>query len=241
MDQHPSTLPVSGLARQPLPQLTPGPCLGPHWAWGAFAHQHFLQIPQPVSKLISITHIPAPQPPKYHVWTENLVESGVGPSCCLTAPPPEFLSTWGPPCGCRAAHRWLPLSALSRKQKLLRFRLALHVIYCYSSHRGIGTERGECRRCSVTKACLTETPWTAAPHAPCHSLFPGIYSNSCPLSGWCYPTISSSAARLLLLPSIFPSFRVFCSIFPCLYNSAFLSTGHWEKRQEAFLIYPHLC
>ena len=27
---------------------------------------------------------------------------------------------------------------------------------------------------------------------PCPSLFPGIYSNSCPLSLWCRPTISSS-------------------------------------------------
>ena len=27
---------------------------------------------------------------------------------------------------------------------------------------------------------------------PCQSLTPGVYSNSCPLSRWCYPTISSS-------------------------------------------------
>jgi len=41
---------------------------------------------------------------------------------------------------------------------------------------------------------------------PCPSLTPGIYRNSCPLSQWCHPTISSS---VVLLPSIFPSFRVF--------------------------------
>ena len=29
---------------------------------------------------------------------------------------------------------------------------------------------------------------------PCPSLSPGVCSNSCPLSWWCYPTISSSAA-----------------------------------------------
>ena len=44
---------------------------------------------------------------------------------------------------------------------------------------------------------------------PWLSLSPGVWSNSCPLSWWCYPTISSSAAPLLLLPSIFPSVRVF--------------------------------
>jgi len=44
---------------------------------------------------------------------------------------------------------------------------------------------------------------------PC-PLSPGFCSNSCPLSQWCHPTISSSAT-LLLLPSIIPSIRVFSS------------------------------
>ena len=42
----------------------------------------------------------------------------------------------------------------------------------------------------------------------CPSPTPGVYSNSCPLSQWCYPTISSSLDPLLP-PSIFPSIRVF--------------------------------
>ena len=52
------------------------------------------------------------------------------------------------------------------------------------------------------------------PHAlqhtrlPCPSLSPGVCSNSCPLSQWCHPSISSCYS-LLLLPSIFPSIRVF--------------------------------
>ena len=37
---------------------------------------------------------------------------------------------------------------------------------------------------------------------------PGDYSNSCPLSRWCHPTISS-CHPLLLSPSIFPSIRDF--------------------------------
>ena len=44
---------------------------------------------------------------------------------------------------------------------------------------------------------------------PCPSPTPGVYSNSCPLSWWCHPTISSSVIPLLLLPSIFSSIRVF--------------------------------
>ena len=35
------------------------------------------------------------------------------------------------------------------------------------------------------------------------------FSNSCPLSQWCHPVISSSFSPLLLLPLIFPSIRVF--------------------------------
>ena len=43
------------------------------------------------------------------------------------------------------------------------------------------------------------------------SVSPGGYSNSYPLSKLCHPTISSSVTPLLLLPSIFPSIRVFSS------------------------------
>ena len=42
----------------------------------------------------------------------------------------------------------------------------------------------------------------------CPPLSPKVCSNSCPLSQWCYLTISSSALPSLL-PSIFPSIRVF--------------------------------
>ena len=42
---------------------------------------------------------------------------------------------------------------------------------------------------------------------PCPSPTPGVCSNSSPLSRWCHPTISVSRPRLL--PSVFPSIRVF--------------------------------
>ena len=38
---------------------------------------------------------------------------------------------------------------------------------------------------------------------------PGVYSNSCPLSGWCHPNHLILWHPLLLPPSIFPSIRVF--------------------------------
>ena len=46
---------------------------------------------------------------------------------------------------------------------------------------------------------------------PCTSLSPWVCSNSHPLHQWCHPTISSSVAPLLLLPSVFSSTKVFSS------------------------------
>ena len=34
----------------------------------------------------------------------------------------------------------------------------------------------------------------------CSSLFPGVYTNSCPLSQWCHPTISSSITPFSYCP-----------------------------------------
>ena len=48
------------------------------------------------------------------------------------------------------------------------------------------------------------------PHEPqptrpsCPSPTPEVHPNPCPLCRWCHPTISSSVAPLLFLPSIFP-------------------------------------
>ena len=62
---------------------------------------------------------------------------------------------------------------------------------------------------SVTQLCLTL--W---PHGLQHARLPyplpigRAYSNSCPLSRWCHPTISS-CHPFLLPPSIFPCIRVF--------------------------------
>ena len=40
---------------------------------------------------------------------------------------------------------------------------------------------------------------------PCLSLSPGVCSNSCPLSQWCYLTISSSVFHLSSCPQSFPA------------------------------------
>ena len=63
---------------------------------------------------------------------------------------------------------------------------------------------------SVTQLCLTL--WHHGlqySRLPCLSSMHGAYSNSCPLSWWCHPNISSSGHPLLLPPSIFPNIRFF--------------------------------
>ena len=44
---------------------------------------------------------------------------------------------------------------------------------------------------------------------PSPSLFHGVCSNSCPLTRWCHPNMSSSVTPPLLLSSFFPGTRVF--------------------------------
>ena len=45
---------------------------------------------------------------------------------------------------------------------------------------------------SLSHVQLFVTPWTAAHQASLSITNSGVYSNSCPLSRWCHPTISSS-------------------------------------------------
>ena len=62
---------------------------------------------------------------------------------------------------------------------------------------------------SLTCVQLIETTWTIARRVPCPSLFPGVCSNSCPLSWWCYPTISSSVIPFSSCLQSFPASRSF--------------------------------
>ena len=52
---------------------------------------------------------------------------------------------------------------------------------------------------------LFATPWNAAARLPCPSLSSRVGTNSCPLSQWCYPSISSSASHFFSCPQSFPA------------------------------------
>ena len=61
----------------------------------------------------------------------------------------------------------------------------------------------------VAQSCLTLRPH-GLQHArpPCPSPTPGVYSNSCPLSRWCHPTISPSVIPSSLWPSLFHPLKI---------------------------------
>ena len=63
---------------------------------------------------------------------------------------------------------------------------------------------------SLSSVWLFATPWTAQ-HArpPCPSPTPRADPNSCPLSRWCHPTISSSVIPFSSCPQSFPASRSF--------------------------------
>ena len=62
---------------------------------------------------------------------------------------------------------------------------------------------------SVIQSCLTlcDPMDCSMPGLPCPSPTPEVYQNSCPLSRWCHPTISSLSSPSPP-PSIFPNIRV---------------------------------
>ena len=52
---------------------------------------------------------------------------------------------------------------------------------------------------------LFAAPWTVAHQASLSTTSPRVYSNSCPLSQWCHPTISSSIIPFFSCPQSFPA------------------------------------
>ena len=78
----------------------------------------------------------------------------------------------------------------------------------------------------LSRVWLFVTPWTKARQLHCPSPTPGVYPNSCPLSQWCHPTISSSAVPFSSCPQSFPASW-------CFQMSQFLVSGGQNVRVSA--------
>ena len=73
-----------------------------------------------------------------------------------------------------------------------------------SQHTWIGSIGYHLFSCSVVFGSL-QPHGPQHPRLPCPSPTPGAYSNSCPLSQWCHPTISSSVIPFSSCPQYFPA------------------------------------
>ena len=61
----------------------------------------------------------------------------------------------------------------------------------------------------LSRVWLFATPWIAAHQASRPSPTPGVHSNSCPLSRWCHPAISSSVIPFSSCPQSLPASESF--------------------------------
>ena len=68
-----------------------------------------------------------------------------------------------------------------------------------------GTRQGSPVHFSLSVVSDSVTPWTAARQASLSITTPGVHLNSCPLSRWCHPTISSSVVPFSSCPWSFPA------------------------------------
>ena len=95
---------------------------------------------------------------------------------------------------------------------------------------------------SVTQSCLTlcDTIDCSMPGHPAHHQL-GVYSDLCPLSQWCHPTISSSVIPFSSCLQSFPAsgsfLFLFFFIFTFLYCSGFCHTLKWNS--HGFTRVPH--
>ena len=96
-----------------------------------------------------------------------------------------------------------------------------------------------CCCCSVTQSCLTLWPnGLQQDRLLCPSPSPGLCSNSCPLSRWCHPTISSSVTPfssfliLIQLQGLFKWVSSLCQVGKILALQLHNQSFQWTPRAD---------
>ena len=118
---------------------------------------------------------------------------------------PPFGDPW-PSCLLPSHHQGSPCmgpSFLYSKQLYFFFSF-LHLW----SYTGVHSFRSRVKTSVQFSSVMSDSLWPHGPqHAmpPCLSPIPGVYSNSCPLSRWCHPTISSSVVPCSSCSQPFPA------------------------------------
>ena len=88
---------------------------------------------------------------------------------------------------------------------------------------------------SLSRVWLFATPWIQHARPPCPSPTPRVYSDSCPLSQWCHPTISSSVPSFSSCPQSFPA----SGSFPM--SQPFASGGQRIGASASASVFPEKC
>ena len=97
------------------------------------------------------------------------------------------------------------------------------------------------RLCSVAQSCPTQS---VQPHGlqharlPCPSPFPRVCANSCLLSRWCHPTISSLVTPFSSCPQSFPAWGYIYTLF--FFFFFFWSPSHLDHHRALSSSFPGL-
>ena len=100
------------------------------------------------------------------------------------------------------------IKTLDRDLHKIPFKFSLQVRFAHPSMFSISSTlcSGFSYSCCCSVTCLTLLPHGLQhTRLPCPSSSPGVCSNSCPLSRWCHPIISSSVAPFSSYLQSFPA------------------------------------
>ena len=86
---------------------------------------------------------------------------------------------------------------------------------------------------SLSRVWLSVNPWTAAHQASLSITTPGVHSDSCTLSRWCHPAISSSVVPFSSCPqslpvSVFSNESTLCMRWPKYWSFSFSTSPSKE-------------
>ena len=92
---------------------------------------------------------------------------------------------------------------ITLRHKYLVLETAVWVIVTYPFVKDLSISTVQFNRSVMSNFLWPHGPQHTRP--PCPTPIPGVYSNSCPLSRWCHPTISSSVVPFSSCPQSCPA------------------------------------
>ena len=194
--------------------------------WGFSGGSVVKDLPANVGETGDVGSIPG--------WGRSLVEGNGNPlqySCLAASHRQRSLADYSP-WGCKESD--MTEHVLHTKESFYFQSKAFHsmafpscMILCQGDLSGSHNfvKGGSVQFSSVIQSCLTLQPHRLLHNRPpCPSSTPGVYSNSCLLSRWCHPTISSSVVPFFSHLQSFPAsgfLIILCIRWPKYFSFSF--------------------